>query len=44
MADVKNQVASLSIDIAEKILRKQFEDQKKQDQLVAELLKEVKLK
>ncbi len=44
MADVKNQVASLSIEIAEKILRKQFEDQHKQDELVADLLKEVKLK
>ncbi len=44
MADVKNQVATLSMEIAEKILRKQFEDQHKQDQLVADLLKEVKLK
>ena len=44
MADVKNQVASLSIEIAEKILRKQFEDHKKQDALVTDLLKEVKLK
>src|SRR5579862_8699116 len=44
MADVKNQVARLSVVIAEKILRKQFEDQKKQDALVADLLKEVKLK
>lgn len=44
MADVKNQVAALSLEIAEKILRKQFEDQQKQDQLVADLLKEVKLK
>ena len=43
MADVKNQVATLSLDIAEKILRKQVEDQKKQDELVKELLKEVKL-
>jgi len=43
MADVKNQVAALSIEIAEKILRKQFEDQQKQDALVKELLKEVKL-
>ncbi|HEY2581163.1 MAG TPA: F0F1 ATP synthase subunit B [Mucilaginibacter sp.] len=43
MADIKSQVAALSIDIAEKILRKQFEDQKKQDELVKELLKEVKL-
>jgi F-type H+-transporting ATPase subunit b len=44
MADVKNQVAALSIEIAEKLLRKQFEDQHKQDQLVSDLLKEVKLK
>jgi len=43
MADVKNQVAVLSLEIAEKVLRKQFEDQKKQDELVKELLKEVKL-
>lgn len=43
MADVKNQVASLSLQIAETILRKQFEDQQKQDELVSQLLKEVKL-
>ena len=43
MADVKNQVASLSLEIAEKVLRKQFEDQQKQDELVSQLLKEVKL-
>jgi F-type H+-transporting ATPase subunit b len=43
IADVKNQVASLSLEIAEKILRKQFEDQKKQDELVKELLRDVKL-
>jgi F-type H+-transporting ATPase subunit b len=43
MADVKNQVASLSLEIAEKVLRKQFEDVKRQDDLVTELLKEVKL-
>ena len=43
IADVKNQVATLSIEIAEKVLRKQFEDAKKQDALVTELLKEVKL-
>lgn len=44
LTEVKNQVASLSIEIAEKILRKQFEDAKKQDELVSDLLKEVKLK
>ncbi|NCD71559.1 F0F1 ATP synthase subunit B [Mucilaginibacter agri] len=43
IADVKNQVANLSIDIAEKLLRKQFENQREQDQLVADLLKEVKV-
>jgi F-type H+-transporting ATPase subunit b len=43
IADVKNQVASLSLEIAEKILRKQFEDQKKQDELVKDLLRDVKL-
>jgi F-type H+-transporting ATPase subunit b len=43
IADVKNQVATLSLEIAEKVLRKQFEDASKQDELVTELLKEVKL-
>ena len=43
IADVKNQVASLSLEIADKVLRKQFEDASKQDALVTELLKEVKL-
>src|SRR6185312_15203701 len=43
LSDVKNQVATLSLEIAEKVLRKQFEDQKKQDELIKELLKEVKL-
>ena len=43
LADVKHQVATLSLEIAEKVLRKQFEDQGKQDQLVADLLRDVKL-
>jgi len=43
MADVKNQVATLSLEIAEKILKQQFADQQKQDELVSQLLKEVKL-
>jgi F-type H+-transporting ATPase subunit b len=43
VADIKNQVASLSLEIAEKVLRKQFEDQKEQDELVKELLRDVKL-
>jgi F-type H+-transporting ATPase subunit b len=43
MADVKNQVASLSLEIAEKVLKQQLADQHKQDELVSQLLKEVKL-
>lgn len=43
LADVKNQIATLSLDIAAKILRKQFADQQKQEELVADLLKEVRL-
>jgi F-type H+-transporting ATPase subunit b len=43
MADVKNLVADLSIEIAEKVLRKEFEKADKQDELVADLLKQVKL-
>ncbi|MBD3749914.1 MAG: F0F1 ATP synthase subunit B [Sphingobacteriales bacterium] len=41
--EVKNQVASLSLEIAEKVLRKQFDDKQKQDALVSDLLKDVKL-
>ncbi|PRY53554.1 ATP synthase F0 subcomplex B subunit [Arcticibacter pallidicorallinus] len=41
--EVKDQVATLSIEIAEKILRNQFEDRNKQQALVSDLLKEVKL-
>lgn len=43
MAEIKNQVSTLSLEIAEKVLRKQLEDQGKQQDLVRELLKEVKL-
>jgi F-type H+-transporting ATPase subunit b len=43
MAEVKGLVADLSIEIAEKVLRKQFEKTDKQDELVADLLKQVKL-
>lgn len=43
LAEIKTQVSSLSIDIAEKVLRKQLEDQDKQQALVDDLLKEVKL-
>lgn len=43
LADVKNLVASLSIDIAEKILRKNLEDKKAQEGLVKELIKDIKV-
>lgn len=41
--EVKNQVATLSLEIAEKIMRQQFNDKQKQEELVGELLKDVKL-
>jgi F-type H+-transporting ATPase subunit b len=43
LAEVKNQVSALALQIAEKVLRKQFEDQSKQEALVSDLLKDVKL-
>lgn len=43
MAEIKNQVSSLSLAIAEKVLRKQLDDHDKQQALVNDLLKEVKL-
>jgi|SRR5690606_20187107 len=43
LIEVKNQVSSLSIDIAKKVLEREFADQGKQEALVAELLKDVKL-
>jgi len=43
LAEVKNQVSALSIEIAEKVLRREFADQSKQEALVSDLLKEVKL-
>lgn len=43
LAEVKSEVSSLSLDIARKVLTKEFEDQSKQESLVADLLKDVKL-
>lgn len=43
LAEVKNQVSSLSLDIARKVLQKEFEDGRKQEALVADLLNDVKL-
>jgi F-type H+-transporting ATPase subunit b len=41
--EVKNQVAVLSLEIAEKVMRQEFSDKQKQETLVGELLKDVKL-
>lgn len=43
LADVKTQVATLSLDITEKLLRKQLADQKEQKALVDEFVKELNL-
>jgi len=41
--ELKSQVSTLSIDIAERVLRAQLEDKAKQEDLVANLLKDVEL-
>ena len=41
ISDLKNQVAELSINIAEKVVRAELTDPKKQVQLVEDMLKEV---
>lgn len=43
MTELKNTVATLSIDIAEKVLRAELTDKKKQEDLVANALKETEL-
>jgi F-type H+-transporting ATPase subunit b len=43
MTELKNTVATLSIDIAEKVLRSELSDKKKQEGLVANALKETEL-
>jgi F-type H+-transporting ATPase subunit b len=43
LADIKTQVASLSLDIAEKLLRKNLSDDKAQKALVDGFLNELKL-
>ncbi len=41
LTDLKNQIASLSIDIAEKILQKELSDDKKQQAYIQKLIDEV---
>lgn len=43
IAELKNQVAELSIGIAEKVVRSELSDKNKQIKLVEDMLKEVKL-
>ena len=43
MAELKNQVASLSLEIAEKVVRGELSNKDKQEQLVASMLNEAKL-
>src|SRR5437868_10350446 len=43
ITELKNQVATLSIEIAEKILREQLKDTAKQKELAEKYLKEVKM-
>jgi F-type H+-transporting ATPase subunit b len=43
MADIKSQVASLSLEIAEKVLVKKFENRTEQEALVQEYLKTISL-
>ena len=43
MAEIKNHVATLSVDIAEKILKNELSDATKQKQLVDSLLNDIKL-
>jgi F-type H+-transporting ATPase subunit b len=42
--DLKNQVADLSVEIAEKVLKEKLSDDKSQMNLVKELVKDVTLK
>ncbi len=43
MTDLKNQIATLSIEIAEKILKHELSDEKKQKEFVQKLIDDVNL-
>jgi F-type H+-transporting ATPase subunit b len=43
VTEIRNQVAELSVDIAEKILREKLRDGKQQKELIDKLLKDIKL-
>ena len=43
IADIRNQVAELSVEIAEKILKEKLKDDKAQQELMEKLLKDIKM-
>ncbi|MBQ7489479.1 MAG: F0F1 ATP synthase subunit B [Bacteroidales bacterium] len=43
MTDIKNEIANMSIEIAEKILRNELSEKEKQEELVNNLLKDINL-
>jgi len=43
MTDVKNQIAILSVQVAEKIIKKQLDNDKAQKELVGDFIKDIKL-
>ena len=43
LAELKSQVSTLSLDIAERVMRNQLQDKAKQQELVSNLLKDVEL-
>jgi len=43
LTEVRNQVASLSLEISEKILKKKFTDPKEQESLISDFMNQVKL-
>jgi F-type H+-transporting ATPase subunit b len=43
IADIRNQVAELSVEIAEKILQEKLKDDKAQQELMEKLLKDIKM-
>lgn len=43
VAEIKKQIASMSVEIAETLLRKELEDKTKQEELVSNLIKELKI-
>jgi F-type H+-transporting ATPase subunit b len=43
MIDMKNQIASLSVEIATKVVKAEMEDKKRHEKLVEELIKDVEL-